>query len=259
MKKSLGQRIIAGVLSRAMALTMFPTTVLAATSTVSRNYARMGSLKNDTLIASAMNGRVTYVGNYAYGENMYIMFALPQNASRVSLRIDGPVSGTLVGYNYRGHVKQSGTTANPVYKSSGISTVGAIRAMNAVAPGQYMPLSSIPGIGVTGTKSSSSGNGGSTSTASNMSAGGSTVQFMSLGTVPMAVPLANETEAELLSEENDGLKEPETEMQTAPMSDENSQETENSEDTAVPSPSATEMPGEVNEVPNGGGRTIRNG
>lgn len=116
MKKSLGQRIIAGVLSLAMALTMFPTTVLAATSTVSRNYARMGSLKNDTLIASAMNGRVTYVGNYAYGENMYIMFALPQNASRVSLRIDGPVSGTLVGYNYRGHVKQSGTTANPVYK-----------------------------------------------------------------------------------------------------------------------------------------------
>ena len=29
MKKSLGQRIIAGVLSLAMALTMFPTTVLA--------------------------------------------------------------------------------------------------------------------------------------------------------------------------------------------------------------------------------------
>ena len=53
-----------------MALTMFPTTVLAASS-VSRNYARIGSLKNDTLIASAANGRVTYVGNYAYGENMY--------------------------------------------------------------------------------------------------------------------------------------------------------------------------------------------
>lgn len=70
MKKSLGQRIIAGVLSLAMALTMFPTTVLAASS-VSRNYARIGSLKNDTLIASAANGRVTYVGNYAYGENMY--------------------------------------------------------------------------------------------------------------------------------------------------------------------------------------------
>ena len=62
MKKSLGQRIIAGVLSLAMALTMFPTTVLAASS-VSRNY--------DTLSAAAANGRVTYVGNYAYGENMY--------------------------------------------------------------------------------------------------------------------------------------------------------------------------------------------
>lgn len=251
MKKSLGQRIIAGVLSLAMALTMFPTTVLAASS-VSRNYARIGSLKNDTLIASAANGRVTYVGNYAYGENMYLMFALPQNASRVSLRIDGPVSGTLIGYNYRGHVTQSGTTANPIYKSSGISTTGAIQAMNAVAPGQYMPLSSIPGIGVNGTKTSSSGNSGSTSTASNMSAGASTVQFMSLGIAPVALPVANETESEQLLEGQDGQQGLETEVQTAPASDEVDDAPEGSEGTSASAPAESEAPDAAAEVPNGG-------
>ena len=111
-----------------MALTMFPTTVLAASS-VSRNYARIGSLKNDTLIASAANGRVTYVGNYAYGENMYLMFALPQNASRVSLRIDGPVSGTLIGYNYRGPCNAKRNYCKPPYT----------RVPVFLLPAQYKP------------------------------------------------------------------------------------------------------------------------
>lgn len=102
MKNKLFQRTLAMILCVAMSITMLPLSVIAAPVRQANVTFHMAYLDNNQLVSASYDDE-SKGAEYKYDRPMYIRFTWPVNTQQLRVTIDGPVSGTLYGYSYRGH------------------------------------------------------------------------------------------------------------------------------------------------------------
>ena len=237
MKKSLGQRIIAGVLSAAMMVTMLPVRALAVGTAVSQ--PKIVKLQTHSAIDTSMTD-----GMYV-GETTVIQFAWNDTVSNGSIRVydsDGALLGPVYAARYSQHVTGSLATG---YTSKGLD-MNAI--YSAAVNGAYAAQNRSIFMAQDGSGGSASGGGdGSESimslfpTLNTAGISGAGVNFLSLSAVPISIPELSESDSVAQP-----LSDPTTNGEEAEQTDEPSDEQPIPNETV---PEATEEPADTEPAP----------
>lgn len=164
MKAKLFQRTLAMLLCLAMSVTMLPLSAFAATPPKQANVIfHMAYLDNGQLVSASYDDE-SKGAEYKYDRLMYIRFTWPVNTQQLKVTIDGPVSGTLMGFTYRRHVVPTGSFPNIIYKKGNMTETAILEELALISPSSYVPLLQTYGISkdgkTNGSKAPSTGGGG---------------------------------------------------------------------------------------------------